>query len=164
MPKEEPFSKLDLRVAKIIAVKNHPNADSLYMMHIDVGKLGKRVIVAGMKPHYKIDEIRNKNIVIVANLKPAKLRGVTSNGMLLAAEDNSGVVSLLDPGDATPGSEVTIEDIDQNPEEVVEFEDFKKIDMIVDEKQKATYNGKILKSEKGDIISDKPVKKGAKIL
>jgi len=90
MPKEEPFSKLDLRVAKIIAVKNHPNADSLYMMHIDVGKLGKRVIVAGMKPHYKIDEIRNKNIVIVANLKPAKLRGVTSNGMLLAAEDNSG--------------------------------------------------------------------------
>lgn len=164
MPKEEPFSKLDLRVAKIIAVKDHPNADSLYMMHIDVGKLGKRVIVAGMKPYYKIDKIKNKNIVIVANLKPAKLRGITSNGMLLAAEDSTGIVSLLDPGDAAPGSEVNIEGIDRSPENIVEFEDFKKISMTIDDKQKATYNGKILKSEKGDIISDKPVKKGAKIL
>jgi methionyl-tRNA synthetase len=134
------------------------------MMHIDLGKLGKRVIVAGMKEFYSKEEIKGKNIVIVTNLKPAKIRGVTSNGMLLAAEDDTGVVSLLNPGDSTPGSEVLIDGIGKEPETVLEFEDFKKINMTIGEGLKAVYNGKVLKSEKGDVISDKPVKKGAKIL
>jgi len=163
MPKEDLFSKLDLRVAKIIGVKDHPNADSLYMLHLDLGEMGKRVIVAGVKKDYTIEEMKNRNIVIVANLKPANLRGITSNGMLLAATDESGVVSLLNPGDASPGSEVTIEGIQKNPNKVLEFEDFKKIKMIIDEKQKAIYNGKNLKSEKGDVVSDKNVKEGSRI-
>jgi len=163
MGEEDPFSKADLRVAKILEVKDHPQADKLYMMHIDVGKLGKRVIVAGMKPYYKIDEIKGKNIIIVSNLKPAKIRGITSKGMLLAAEDNTGVVSLLNPGNATPGSEVKVEGISKQPEEILEFDDFKKINMIIGDDLKAVYNGKVLKSEKGDVVSDKPVKKGANI-
>jgi len=163
MGEEDPFSKADLRVAKILEVKDHPQADKLYMMHIDVGKLGKRVIVAGMKPYYKIDEIKGKNIIIVSNLKPAKIRGITSKGMLLAAEDNTGVVSLLNPGDATPGSEVKVEGISKQPEEILEFDDFKKINMTIGDGLKAVYNGKVLKSEKGDVVSDKPVKKGANI-
>jgi len=161
MPKEDLFSKLDLRVAKIIGVKDHPNADSLYMLHIDLGDMGKRVIVAGVKKDYNIEEMKNRNIVIVANLKPAKLRGITSNGMLLAATDDSGVVSLLNPGDANPGSEVIVEGIQKNPEKVLEFEDFKKIKMEIDGDQKAVYNGQKLKSEKGEVISDKNVKKGS---
>jgi len=84
--------------------------------------------------------------------------------MLLAAEDDAGVVSLLNPGDSTPGSEVGIDGISRNPENMLEFEDFKKINMTIGEGLKAEYNGKALKSEKGDVVSDKPVKKGAKIL
>jgi methionyl-tRNA synthetase len=164
MGKVDPFSKADLRVAKILAVKDHPQADKLYLMHVDLGKLGKRVIVAGMKEFYSKEEIKGKNIVIVTNLKPAKIRGVTSNGMLLAAEDDTGLVSLLNPGDSTPGSEVLIDDISKDPATVLEFEDFKKINMTIGEGLKAVYNGKILKSEKGEVVSDKPVKKGAKIL
>jgi len=161
---EDPFSKLDLRVAKVLDVKDHPQADTLYLLHIDLGSLGKRVIVAGMKPHYSKEEIKGKNIVVVSNLKPANIRGVKSNGMLLAAEDSKGVCSLLNPGDSSPGSEVTVEGITREPVNMLEFEDFKKVNMSVDKNQKALYNGKILQAEKGDVKSDKTVEKGAKIL
>ncbi len=161
---EDAFSKLDLRVAKILDVKDHPNAGTLYLLLIDLGKLGKRVIVAGMKPHYSRDEIKGKSIVIVTNLKPATIRGVKSNGMLLAADNGKGVCSLLNPGDSSPGSKVYIEGVTTEPDKVLEFEDFKKVNMMIDDKQKATYDGKVLKTEKGDISSDKKIEKGAKIL
>ncbi len=164
MPKEDPFSKVDLRVAKILDVKDHPQADKLYMLHLDLGKMGKRVIVAGMKPYYKVDEIKGKKIVVVSNLKPATIRGVKSNGMLLAAEDEKGVVSLLDPADSEPGSEVIIEGIEKNPSKVLDFDDFKKIKLIIEYGGKATYNNKVLRAEKGEVVTDKPVEKGAKIL
>jgi len=159
----DPFSKLDLRVAKVIDAKDHYQADKLYMLQVDLGALGKRVLVAGMKPYYTKEEITGKNIVIVVNLKPATIRGVKSNGMLLAASDGGGVVSLLIPEDANPGSEVFIEGIPREPAGVLEFDDFKQVTLIVNEKQEATYQGKTLQSEKGKIISDKEVKKGAKI-
>jgi methionyl-tRNA synthetase len=161
---EEPFSKLDLRVARVLDVKDHPDADTLYLLHVDLGSLGKRVIVAGMKPHYSKEEIKGKNIVVVSNLKPANIRGIKSNGMLLAAEDSKGVCSLLNPGDSSPGSEVTVEGVTKEPTALLEFEDFKKVSMTVDGNQKATYNGKILKVNKLDVKSDKVVEKGAKIL
>ncbi|MGF3554315.1 MAG: methionine--tRNA ligase [Thermoplasmatota archaeon] len=164
LEQEDLFSKLDLRVAKIIDVKDHPDADNLYLLLLDVGKLGKRIIVAGMKPYYSKDEIKGKSIVIVSNLKPAVIRGIKSNGMLLAAEDNKGVCSLLNPGSSTPGSEVFIDSIPRKPVSVLEFEDFKKVNMIIGEEQKATYNGKILRAEKSDVTSDKIIEKGAKIL
>ncbi len=161
---DDPFSKVDLRVAKVIGVKDHPQADKLYMLHLDLGKLGKRVIVAGMKPYYTPEEITGKSIVIVVNLKPANIRGVISSGMLLAAEDSKGVVALLNPGDSTPGSEVVVEGISKKPANVLEFDDFKKIKLVVDEFGKATYNKKVLRTQKADVTSDKPIEKGAKIL
>ncbi len=160
MTKKDPFSKLDLRVAKVVDVKDHPQAEKLYLLQIDIGALGKRVIVAGMKNHYTKEEIKGKNIVIVANLKPAKIRGIESKGMLLAATDDN-VVSLLNPKEANPGSEVFIKGIPREPETVLEFDDFKKAAMIIDGNQKATYQGKNLESEKGAIVSDLTVKKGA---
>jgi len=162
--KEDPFSKIDLRVAKVLDVKHHPEADKLYMMHIDLGKMGKRVIIAGMKPYYKPEEIKGKNIVVVSNLKPAKIRGIKSDGMLLAAEDRKGVVSLLDPGNSTPGSEVTIRGIDKKPEKNLDFEHFKKVEMIVKDGRKASYKNNVLQSEKGEVKTDKTVEKGAKIM
>ena len=159
----DPFSKLDLRVAKVLDVKDHPNADTLYLLHIDFGKLGKRVIVAGMKNHYTKDEIKNKNIVVVVNLKPAVIRGIKSNGMLLAATDKKGVCSLLNPGESTPGSEILIKGLSKQAVAELEFDDFKKVNMTIDNNQKAIYNGKILQAEKGEVKSDKLVESGAKI-
>ena len=159
----DPFSKLDLRVAKIVEVKDHPQADKLYVLQLDLGPLGKRTIVAGIKPYYTKEELQDTSIIIVSNLKPAKLRGIESKGMLLAATDDLGVCSLLNPKDATPGSEIVVEGIPREPAAVLEFDDFKKAIMIVEDDQKAMYNGKPLKSKNDTVIADKKMKKGAKI-
>ena len=160
----DPFSKLDLRAAQVTNVKDHPQADKLYILEVDIGPLGKRVIVAGMKSHYTKDEIKGKNIVIVANLKPAKLRGVESKGMLLAAEDTKGTVSLLLTKDAQPGTDVLIEGIPKEPAAMLEFDAFKEVSMTIGDHQDATYQGKPLKVNKKTVVSDKKVEKGAKIL
>lgn len=161
--KIELFSKLDLRVAKIVDVKNHPKADKLYLLQVDLGDLGKRVLVAGIKPYYKAEELYGRYIVIVANLKPALIRGIESKGMLLAADDEQSIVSLLNPGDARPGSEVFIEGISQEPIPILEFDVFKTVNMVIGDNLEATYNGLPIMSEKGIVVSDKPVKKGTKI-
>jgi methionyl-tRNA synthetase len=159
----DPFSKLDLRVAKILEVADHPQADKLYVMQVDLGPLGKRTIVAGMKPHYPKEEITGKSIVMVINLKPAVIRGVESKGMLLAATDVDHVVSLLDPKDCTPGAEVGVDGIAREPAPILEFDAFKLAPMVIDAKGNAVYNGKPLKIKGIIVTSDRAVKEGAKI-
>jgi methionyl-tRNA synthetase len=163
MTETDPFSNLDLRVAKVVEVKDHPDADKLYVLQVDLGDIGERVLVAGMKPYYSKDELAGKNIVIVTNLKPATIRGVKSDGMLLAAGGGTDTVVLLNPGDAKPGSAVFIEGIPKEPVNVLEFEDFKRIKMTVGDKQQVKYKEKILQSEKGPIVTDKTVEKGVNI-
>ena len=87
------FKNIELRVALVTACEPHPNADKLWVLTVDLGP-EQRQIVAGLKQYYSAEEIVGKKIVVVANLAPAALRGVESNGMLLAAEAG-GVVSLL---------------------------------------------------------------------
>ena len=164
MEESDPFSKLDLRVAKIIDVKDHPQADKLLIMRIELGPLGKRVIVAGIKTQYSKEELIGKSIVIVTNLKPARIRGFESKGMLLAAEDDQGIISLLDPKDATPGTEIYIDGMPREPVSVLEFDDFKQVVMTIGDKQEVIYKGKPLKSKNDTVVSDKKVKIGAKVL
>jgi len=159
----DPFSKLDLRVAKIIDVKDHPQADKLYLMQLDLGPLGKRIIVAGIKPCYSKEELNGKSIIIVTNLKSATIRGIQSKGMLLAAEDDQGDVSLLDPKDATPGTEIFVEGIPREPVSVLEFDDFKQVIMTIGDKQEVVYNGKTLKSKNNTVVTDKKVKMGVRV-
>ena len=159
----DPFSKLDLRVAKIIDVKDHPQADKLYLMQLDLGPLGKRIIVAGIKPCYSKEELNGKSIIIVTNLKSATIRGIQSKGMLLAAEDDQGDVSLLDPKDATPGTEIFVEGIPREPVSVLEFDDFKQVIMTIGDKQEVVYNGKPLKSKNDTVVTDKKVKMGVRV-
>jgi methionyl-tRNA synthetase len=163
MQEEDPFSKLDLRVGKVIDIKDHPNADKLFILNVNLGDIGKRILVAGIRSHYTKKEIIGKNIVIVTNLKPATIRGIESKGMLLAATDKYNTISLLNPGDVKPGSEIFIEGIARNPISVLDFEDFKKINMIVDQEQRIKYQGKTLFSEKGPVKTDKIVEKGANV-
>ena len=90
------FSKLDIRVATIKAVKQHPNADKLYIFLLEMGEgENDRQLVAGIKPWYKEDELIGKQIAVVVNLEHKEIRGVHSQGMLLAAEDGENPVSLL---------------------------------------------------------------------
>ena len=91
------FAKVELRVAEIKEVEEIPKADKLYKLTLDDGEDG-RVICAGIKEFYKIDELKGKKIIIVANLAPRKLRGIESHGMLLAASNaEHSVVSLISP-------------------------------------------------------------------
>ncbi|MCA9670715.1 MAG: methionine--tRNA ligase subunit beta [Myxococcales bacterium] len=90
------FAKVQLRVAEILSVEPHPNADKLLKIKVHDGER-ERQIIAGIAAWYQPDELVGKRIVIVANLKPAKLRGELSEGMLLAADDSDGKLGVLTP-------------------------------------------------------------------
>ena len=99
------FKKLDLRIAEIKEVKEHPNADKLYVLQIDVGEETKQII-AGIRQHYSPDELIGRKIVIVNNLSPATIRGEDSNGMLLAAKDQDAPIILIPDQDVVPGAKI----------------------------------------------------------
>ena len=101
------FSRLDLRVGRITEVADHPNADKLYVMQCDLGPdLGTRQLVAGLKPYMPPEALKDKLVVVVANLEPATLRGQRSEGMLLAAQDGQKVVCLTVVDTVAPGSKI----------------------------------------------------------
>ncbi|MFX1572683.1 MAG: methionine--tRNA ligase [Promethearchaeota archaeon] len=101
----EDFQKLDIRVAKIEEVEKVPKADKLYKLTVDLGT-EKRTLVAGLAQHYNPNELKGKKIVILANLEPRKLRGITSKGMLLAAVEGDNVSILTLDKDISLGSKV----------------------------------------------------------
>jgi methionine--tRNA ligase beta chain len=90
------FRAIDLRVATITAAAPHPNADRLVVLQIDLGT-EQRQLVAGIRAHYDLASLVGRRIIVVANLQPATLRGVESQGMLLAASDTDGNLALVAP-------------------------------------------------------------------
>ncbi len=99
------FKKMELLVGRVTSVENHTNADKLYVIQIDLGT-ETRQVVAGLRPYYEPDQLVGKSMVVVANLEPAELRGVISNGMILAAQDGDNVVILNSDTEVGPGSKV----------------------------------------------------------
>jgi methionyl-tRNA synthetase len=147
---------LDLKVAKILEVEDHPEADKLYVLQVDLGK-EKRQIVAGVKPYYNKEELIGKNIVVVTNLEPVKLRGVDSNGMLLAGDGGKDVV-LVSASNSNPGDQVTYtKEINSNQ---INYDEFSKVKIIVKDK-KVLADGNILKTSKEEISCN--VKDGSKV-
>ena len=102
----EEFEKISLRVGEVKSCENHPNADKLYLLKVDLGSLGERNLVAGIRNGYDMDDLVGKKIVVVANLKPVKIRGVESQVMLLAAELDGKPVLLTPDKDAPAGSKI----------------------------------------------------------
>jgi methionyl-tRNA synthetase len=98
------FEKLDMRVGTIVKAENHPNADKLVVLTVDIGD--EVTVVAGIKQWYNPAELVGKKIVLLANLEPTTLRGVKSNGMILAAQDDTGVSLLTVDKDVKSGSKV----------------------------------------------------------
>jgi len=100
--------KLDLRVGRILKVEDIEGADKLYKLEIDLGKLGKRTLVAGLKPYYKKEELEGKSCVVFVNLESKELRGIRSEGMILAAvsDDESKVKLIVPDSNIEVGSKV----------------------------------------------------------
>ena len=104
------WQKIDLRVAQIKKVEDIPGADKLYKLTVDVGsQLGERVICAGIKQYYPKDELKNKKIVVFVNLKPRLMKGIESQGMLLAgvSDDHSQVVLICPEKDIENGVKIS---------------------------------------------------------
>jgi methionyl-tRNA synthetase len=94
------FAKLDLRVGKILSAQKVEKADKLLKLEIDLG-FERRTIVSGIALYFKPEEIVGKQVVVVANLAPRKMRGIESNGMILMAEDKAGKLIFVNPDEDT---------------------------------------------------------------
>ena len=99
----EDFKKIELVVAQIKEVKEHPNADRLYVLQVDTGR-DVRQIVAGIRKAYTPAELVGRRVILIANMEPAVIRGEVSNGMLLAASDANGMALLMPDKDIALGS------------------------------------------------------------
>jgi len=93
----EDFAKLDIRVGKVLLAEPIKKSKKLLRVEVDIGEAKPRQLVAGMASYYTPEELIGKNVVILANLKPVKLCGVESNGMMLAADDCEAIVAALMP-------------------------------------------------------------------
>lgn len=189
----ENWNKLDIRVAKIVDVKDHPNADRLYLLTVSLGN-ETRNLVAGLKAHYKPEELLNKHVLILYNLEPAEIRGQISQGMILAADDGL-TVSLLLPTEKVEGKKVKLRDYQGENASIIKHREFTKMkfevakvistgkksilygsrEYILDEEIPQDMLGKytviffegdmpfILRTDSGFIITEREVKPGAGI-
>jgi methionyl-tRNA synthetase len=145
---------LDLRVAVVTEVRDHPQADKLYVLKIDFGS-EQRQLCAGLKPYYPREELLGKHLVVVTNLKPAKLRGELSQGMLLAADSGS-VVGVLNAPGSPPGTQVTAEGVSGKGAPPIEIGDIAALALEA-KAGKAYINGKQLRTDGEAVRVDKGV-------
>lgn len=101
------FKKIELRTAKVVSVEEHPNADRLWVVKVEIAPGETKQIVAGIRAHYPKEELVGKTVVVVNNLEPAVLRGVESRGMLLAAKSGEAFTILTSDRPIPPGSPVS---------------------------------------------------------
>lgn len=103
----EDFAKLDLRTGRVLLAEPHPKADKLYRLAVDIGEAEPRQVIAGLREFFAPEELVGRQVVVVANLKPRKLRGLESQGMVLAVRTDAGMQLLTASGETPPGSKVS---------------------------------------------------------
>jgi methionyl-tRNA synthetase len=103
------FGKLDIRVAEVLEAAHHPDADRLFLLKVKTGPEEVRQLVAGIRGYYEAEQLVGRKLVVLCNLKPAKIRGQWSNGMILAAgtEDRESVKFLTPESDIPAGSAIS---------------------------------------------------------
>lgn len=159
----DPFSRLEIRVAEIEEVEPHPDADALWVLTVRTGSEegDRRTICAGLRAHLEADELRGRRVIILANLKPARLRGIESRGMVLATDDESGRVVPVDPGsEAGIGELVTVEGVEPSPKSKLSTKHFDRCPLLV-KGGRVTYCEKPLKTSAGEIQA--PAADGAEV-
>ena len=100
------FKAMDIRIGKILSAEDHPNADKLYVVKVDIGG-DTKTMVAGIKEHYAKEDLPNRQVVVITNLEPATIRGVQSEGMVLATKDGDKLAILMPEKEVTVGSRVS---------------------------------------------------------
>jgi len=108
--------RLDLRVGKIVEVSRHPDADSLYLEKIDCGEPAPRTVISGLVKFVPIEEMQNRMVVVLCNLKPAKMRGILSEAMVMCASTPEKVEVLSPPAGSVPGDHVHCDGYERNPD------------------------------------------------
>lgn len=109
--------RLDLRVGRIIKCEKHPDADALYVEQIDVGEPAPRTVVSGLVRHVPLDQMQNRLVVVLCNLKPAKMRGVESRAMVMCASSPDKVEIMEVAADSKPGTPVVCPPYTHRPDE-----------------------------------------------
>ncbi len=142
-------SAVDLRIAEIKEAEAIPDSDKLIKLQIDVGELGERQIVAGIRKFYQPAELVGRKIIVVANLKPVKLRGVDSNGMLLAAESSDGTSEVISPV-GNNGEQVLTGEIKFMPVKEIDIKELEKLGLKI-ENRRLTALGKVLRTAGGEV-------------
>lgn len=142
------FEELNLKVGKVIEISDHPSGEKLYILKIDAA--GVRQLVAGLRPYYKKEELLNRNLLVITNLKSATIRGVESHGMLLAADDGKNV-RILEAPNSKPGEEIFADNLTATGKNEITFEEFKKI-ILYAENERAFYENKKLRAKNSEII------------
>ena len=162
-------SKFDMRVGKIVEVSRHPDAESLYVEKIDIGEEEPRTIVSGLVKFVPIEEMQDRMVVVLANLKPATMRGVKSAGMVLCASASEpAAVEPLQPAPGSkPGDRVIAEGYEGEPDPVLNT---KKSDALakmlsgfkINSSLTATWNSNVLSTSSGPVtvatLKDAPIK------
>lgn len=156
-------AEMDIRVAKIFEVSDHPDATSLYVLKVDAGEPELRTICSGLKSSYTPEELKNRKILLFANLKPAPLRGIMSNGMLFAGDTKEEHVCklLTPPEDSKPGDRATFRGITPSTDgRILKLKDFEKISL--EARDKAVVCGESVLEVSGKAVTC-DVEDGAKI-
>jgi len=159
-------ARLDMRVGKVLSVSNHPDADGLYVEEIDVGEEKPRTVVSGLRNFLQPEDLQDRSVVLLCNLKPAKMRGVMSQGMLLAASRTNmdgvrEVIPLDPPTGSAPGARVFVEGFHQsehgdpdeqlNPKKKV-FETLKP-QLLTSDENVAEFNGFAMRTDIGVVTA-----------
>uniref|UniRef100_A0A8C3WYP2 Aminoacyl tRNA synthetase complex interacting multifunctional protein 1 n=1 Tax=Catagonus wagneri TaxID=51154 RepID=A0A8C3WYP2_9CETA len=138
-------SRLDLRIGCITTAKKHPDADSLYVEEVDVGETAPRTVVSGLVNHVPLEQMQNRMVILLCNLKPAKMRGVVSQAMVMCASSAEKVEILAPPHGSVPGDRITFDAFPGEPDK--ELNPKKKIweqiqpDLYTNDDCVATYKG-----------------------
>lgn len=111
--------RLDLRIAKVEDVQRHPDADSLYVLKINCGEEKPRTVCSGLVKYVPIEELRDRYVVLLCNLKPVKMRGITSEAMVMCASSPEAVEVLVPPAGCQPGESVHCEGYKRRPDPVM---------------------------------------------
>jgi len=162
------ISRLDIGIGKVLEVKRHPNADSLYVEKIDLGNGDVREVVSGLVNFLKEDDINQKNVVVLKNLKPVAMRGIKSFAMVLCASnaEHTKVELLVPPEGSQPGDKVYFEGFEGEPDKQLNpkkkvFEALQ-VDFTTNDDLVATWKDVPFRTDKGVIKASTMVKANIK--
>lgn len=158
-------SRLNMKIGKIVEVEKHPDADALYVEKVDVGEEKPRTIVSGLVKHVPIEEMQGRIAVFLLNLKPAKMRGVMSEGMIMCANTREKVEILVPPAGAQIGERISFDGYEGEPD-LPFMNPKKKIfeavqpEFLVNAEGVATYKGSFFKIEGKGLVTSPTVRNG----